>query len=351
MRMGNRFDALRLVAALGVFVSHGVFLYALWMPVPFPGHSLGSLSVYVFFFISGYLVCQSWMREPGWRAFWVKRLARVFPGLVVSVALTVFVLGWAVTALPSAAYWSARGTWLNLANNAAGLATVQTLPGVFESNPFARAVNGSLWTIRYELTMYGVLASLAWAARGCRWVHPVAACTLAVLWSVARTQGWDAGLEAGGGWFASVFRWRDFCGFGVPFFAGCTFAVYEVRARSWMLVVALVGALVAFQAGSDVLRQVAVWVLVACGIFFVAFAGRMGLHAAGRGRVDLSYGVYIYAFPIQQAMTELCLRQGWPLAVCMSLALALTLALAWLSWHCVERPCIWEARRWSQGVR
>ena len=50
--MGNRFDALRLAAALGVFASHGVFLYALRLPVPFAGHSLGSLSVYVFFFIN-----------------------------------------------------------------------------------------------------------------------------------------------------------------------------------------------------------------------------------------------------------------------------------------------------------
>ena len=63
-----------------------------------------------------------------------------------------------MTTLPSADYLSAPLTWLNLANNAAALATVQTLPGVFESNPFARAVNGSLWTIRYELLMYLVLA-------------------------------------------------------------------------------------------------------------------------------------------------------------------------------------------------
>ena len=155
--MANRFDLLRLTAALAVLFAHGDFLYRLHLPVPFVGHSLGSLAVYVFFFISGYLVCQSWRREPALGAFWVKRLARVFPGLVVAVVFSVAVLGWAVTTLPSAAYWQAPGTWLNLLNNAAGLATVQTLPGVFESNPFARAVNGSLWTIRYELAMYALL--------------------------------------------------------------------------------------------------------------------------------------------------------------------------------------------------
>ena len=129
--MANHFDLLRLAAALAVFAAHGDFLYRLHLPVPFPGHSLGSLAVYVFFFISGYLVCQSWRRQPMWGAFWLKRLVRVFPGLVVAVAFSVFVLGWAVTTIPSAAYWQSPETWLNFFNNAASVATVQTLPGVF----------------------------------------------------------------------------------------------------------------------------------------------------------------------------------------------------------------------------
>ena len=52
--MPNRFDLLRLAAALAVLLAHGDFLYRLHLPVPFVGHSLGSLAVYVFFFISGY---------------------------------------------------------------------------------------------------------------------------------------------------------------------------------------------------------------------------------------------------------------------------------------------------------
>ena len=350
--MGNRFDALRLAAALAVFASHGVFLYALRLPVPFAGHSLGSLSVYVFFFISGYLVCQSWVRAPAWRVFWVKRLARIFPGLVVAVVFSVVVVGWAVTTLPTAQYWSAPGTWLNLANNAAGLATVQTLPGVFESNPFARTVNGSLWTIRYELMMYGVLAVLAWIGRGCRWVYPAAAVMLAALWGCARLGRWDAALEAGGGWWAEVFRWQDFCGFGVPFFLGSTFAVFAVRVRHWMGVAALLPIGGALWAGSDAVRQLAVWSLVALGTFYMAHAAVPVQAGAGggRGRVDLSYGVYIYAFPVQQAVTQWSLQHGWPLWACMATSLALVLALAWGSWFTVERPWIAWAQRCIKRV-
>lgn len=348
---GNHFDLLRLVAALGVFAAHGDFLYRLQLPVPFPGHSLGSLAVYVFFFISGYLVCLSWSREPEWAAFWIKRAMRIFPGLVVAVAFSVFVLGWAVTTLPSADYWHAPGTWINFANNAVGLASVQTLPGVFESNPFARTVNGSLWTIRYEVAMYLLLAALAWTARGCRWVYPLAALVFALLWALARLGHWDAAVEAAGGPVADLFRWSDWCSFGVVFFTGSTWAAYCVRPRLWMAVAALLATAGAVYADSELLRQIAVWVCITCGTFYAAHAGNPGVQRGGRGRVDLSYGVYIYAFPIQQAVTALCLRHGWSFSVCLVLSIVPIVLLSLLSWYGVERPCIRLAQQWLRARR
>ncbi|CAN7224930.1 acyltransferase [Acidovorax sp. Leaf78] len=348
---GNRFDLLRLMAALAVFVAHGDFLYRLHLPVPFPGHSLGSVAVYVFFFVSGYLVCQSWDREPDWRAFGVKRAMRIFPGLMVAVLFSVFVLGWAVTTLPSSVYWGSGSTWLNVVNNALGLATVQTLPGVFESNPFARAVNGSLWTIRYELAMYLILATMAMAARGRRWVYPLAVCILVLGWEAARQGRWDAGIEAGGGLLADAFRWRDFCGFGVPFFVGAWWAAYGVRPRVWMALAALVSAVAALTLQSEWLRQISVWALVACGTFYAAHAGTAREGPRQRERTDISYGVYIYAFPVQQAVTAVCLRQGWPLSACLALSLLPVLGLALMSWFWVERPCIRAAHRWLRARR
>ncbi|MDR0224930.1 MAG: acyltransferase [Burkholderiaceae bacterium] len=341
---GNRFDMLRLTAALAVLVAHGEFLYRLSLPEPFAGHSLGSLAVYVFFFMSGYLVMHSWSREPAWHAFWAKRLMRIFPGLVMAVVFSVFVIGWAMTSLPFADYWRSPQTWNHLFNNMTAQATVQTLPGVFESNPFAYTVNGSLWTLRYELAMYLALVVLAWCARGRRWVHPLVAVVLAVLWQLARVRGWDQGLEAVHTPLADMFRWRDFCGFGVPFFLGSTMAAYGVVHRPWMALAALALAGVALVTSSTMSRQVAVWGLVALACFYLAHAGREA--GRRRWRVDLSYGVYIYAFPVQQALTAVALREGWSLGLCLLLSLALTLVLAWLSWHAVERPAMLMAQRW-----
>lgn len=125
---------------------------------------------------------------------------------------------------------------------------MQVLPGVFESNPFARTVNGSLWTIRYELAMYALLCVLAVGSRGCRMVYPLGAWLLAFLWVVARQGQWDQQLGAMQGYFAELFRWGDFCGFGVYFFAGATFASYGVKHQAWMAGVAVASGIVAFYA-------------------------------------------------------------------------------------------------------
>lgn len=348
--MGNRWDALRLAAALGVFFAHALALYQLRGLEPVPGHSLGALSVAVFFFISGNLVWQSWQRAPQWGVFWRKRLLRIFPGLAVAVLLTVGVLGWAVTKVSSAHYWQAPLTWLHLLNNLTALATVQTLPGVFESNPFARAVNGSLWTIRYELAMYALLALLGLAARGRRWVYPALAAGLALWWILATMPTGKAWMGTGLG---DVLLWRDFAGLGVCFFLGSSFAAYAVRPRGWMALAALAAAGLAWTTPNDLVRQGAVWGMLAWGVFYVAYAGiapapePTSAPSAPRGRVDVSYGVYIYAFPLQQAVTEWSLRHNQPLAVCVGVSLVLVLVLAGASWFGVERPCI----RWGQRAR
>ena len=343
--MNNRFDTVRLAAALAVFGAHGVVLYQLTVLEPFRGHSLGALAVGVFFFVSGYLVCQSWMRSPSWQVFWRKRMLRIFPGLLVAVTLTVCLLGPWWTTWPLHDYWRAPATWWHWVNNAFAMATLQTLPGVFEHNPFARAVNGSLWTIRYELAMYMLLACAAWLGRGVRWVFPALAAAMALLWLSAITWPWDAALQVqlqDSPW--DVLRLRDAGAFGVPFFIGSSFAAYRVRPGHWMGAVAVLGMTLAWGSEATVLRQAGVWALLTCGTFYLAHVGLDAHLPTSRERVDLSYGVYIYAFPIQQAATQWCLQQGWPLAGCLALALVAVLGLAWLSWHVVEHPCI----RWVQ---
>lgn len=346
-RHPNQFNILRLLAALAVLASHGLFLYRLELPVPFAGHSLGAVAVYVFFFISGYLVAQSWERSRGPFDFAAKRVGRIYPGLIVSTLFSVVVIGALVTTVPLSAYWGDRGTWLNLANNMAGISTVQVLPGVFEHNPFARAVNGSLWTIRYELLMYALLGLMAWVrAQRHRWAYAVCAGALALIWWAGSTQGWPAARPGWTGWLLETWSPAQITMLGVYFFVGSAFARLRVRHHwgwGWLGVLALIGARSGTQ---QQWIQLALWVGIPSLTFYLAWAGRHIVSASSsvsawlRPQADLSYGVYIYAFPIQQAVTQWSLANGWSLMACLSLSLVATVGMAAFSWFWVEKPAL-----------
>ena len=341
----NNFNLLRLLAALAVLWSHSGFLYRLHLDVPFAGHSLGAVAVYVFFFISGYLIAQSWARSDGWLDFAVKRLARIFPGLMVAAVFAVAVVGATMTSWAQVDYWASPVTWTHLVNNAFGLATVQVLPGVFEHNPFAFAVNGSLWTIRYELTMYFLLALVSsLGAFGVRWGFGVVVLGLAVTWLLATFLGWPEAPAAAPGWLNELWSVKQICALGVYFFIGSAFARMNWRAHWWTGLLGVVALLLAHWSASAMLIQIFLWVGVSCTTFFLAFWGRG--RTKGRPHEDLSYGVYIYAFPIQQAVTQVCLANGWSLATCVGLSLVLTLFLAAVSWFFVEKPALAFTRRW-----
>ena len=350
----NNFNLLRLLAAVAVLFSHGGFLYRLQMPVPFVGHSLGAFAVCVFFFISGYLIAQSWERSSDGVDFAAKRLGRIYPGLVVATLFSIVVVGAAMTTWSQADYWSSTVTWTNLLNNSAGLATVQVLPGVFEHNPFARAVNGSLWTIRYELGMYLLLALVAClGARRLLGTYVLTALILAAIWGLGMSRQWPGAPESAPEWFKQLWSWKDMTSLGVYFFIGSAFAAARLKSH-WVLAVVGVAALVLARWSSSILWvQPLLWIGVSCATFYLAFFGVAWMK--GRPHADISYGTYIYAFPIQQAVTEISLARGWSLAVCLALSLVITLVLATVSWFWVEKPAIawtraWLGRRKAQAI-
>src|SRR5690348_4770379 len=106
----NNFDAVRLLAALSVVFSHS-FLIAEgseaseWF-VRVTGNQcvLGLVGVFVFFIISGYLVTESWCRNPLPAGFALRRALRIYPGLLVNVLVCALLIGPVVSSLPLAAY-------------------------------------------------------------------------------------------------------------------------------------------------------------------------------------------------------------------------------------------------------
>lgn len=107
----NAFDFLRIFAASAVLYSHSYALYGLPEPYPLPGQTYGSLAVALFFSISGFLVCQSWMNDPSFSRFFIRRALRIFPGLLVVVILTALVIGPLFTTLTLQEYFASGTAW------------------------------------------------------------------------------------------------------------------------------------------------------------------------------------------------------------------------------------------------
>ena len=150
-RDGDNFAAIRIAAAILVVFGHSFPLTGGHGP-SYLGSAVSTLAVKVFFVISGYLISNSWSRDPHFGRYLVRRILRIFPALIVLCFLTVFLAGPVLTTLSVREYFSSEATWRYFSNLL--LLPNYSLPGVFDQNIYVGAVNGSLWTLPVEFSMY-----------------------------------------------------------------------------------------------------------------------------------------------------------------------------------------------------
>jgi peptidoglycan/LPS O-acetylase OafA/YrhL len=297
------------------------------------GLSLGELGVSIFFVISGFLIAMSLERVGALSTYLANRCLRILPGLAVALALTAFVLGPLVTRLPASAYFSAPQTWAYVARNLVLYPVTYRLPGVFEHTPYPEAVNGSLWTLRLEFSLYLLLPALA-AARlaGRRGLAAVAG--LAALAFVAAVALGPRAPAVG------LIGARN----AYLFLAGS--ALYAWREALWLRSWVALAAAAGFALAMAPLRLFAPGLELVLPLIVVGLGLRPapGLRSAARFG-DFSYGIYIYAFPLQQALMQAFGPARLPIPVFLLASLACAVPLAAFSWWCVERPALSLKRR------
>ncbi|HEY3646067.1 MAG TPA: acyltransferase [Gammaproteobacteria bacterium] len=323
----NNYLLLRLVAALLVIYGHSYGITKLPGQMDLIQRLLrftyaGGVGVDAFFVISGFLVTASYLNRRDWSEFMKARCLRIFPGLIVCVLAMVFLLGPVVTTLPALQYLTSGELYDFLFRNITLMSLHFRLPGVFENLP-AEGVNGSLWTLPAEFSLYLLLS--VFGVTGIlyrrRWYGLLLlACCVAAI-----------GLCLEVHFFADRVRYLRLV---VLFAAGSAMRVYDDRIPmgNWIFAALSVGAALwyrhpGFQYGYTL------WLIYA--VFWVAYVPN--LHFFNR-MGDYSYGLYIYAFPIEQT-----LRQYIPAIRPLELfccASFLTLGCAMLSWHFVEHPAL-----------
>lgn len=322
----NSFDLLRFFAAALVLYSHQHVLLGRVEPDVFGWTTFGGLGVSIFFFLSGFLVWSSWARDPDIRRFFVRRSLRIFPALWFVVLFSVLVLGPLLSRLAVPEYFASHETWRYL--SALGLVIRLGLPGVFVDNPYPAALNGSLWTLPVEFLCYVTVALIG--TTGLVWRNWIMALSLGLTVIAAAF-----GALLLGSRFVSHLEMVSIFWWGVMY--GYVRARPASEVREWALVISI--ALLAFLLlGGRGSERTGVLILAAA---LVVAAQHLPWGARLTDRLgDLSYGMYIFAFPVQQIVVELGRDRGWSFTTHLGLSFLVTSVLAYVSWHALERPAL-----------
>ena len=319
----NNFNLIRIVAALVVLVTHSFALVGESI-----GMTIGLIAVDVFFIVSGFLVTASLLTRQSTIEFLWARALRILPALLVMLLLTVFVLGPFFTSLPLSSYFSDRTTYDYLLKcSTLFTGVVYKLPGVFNNNPYRSAVNGSLWTMPYEVKMYAILA-VVWLILRMTGKYRSNIFKLAV---VAYALSSGIYIIAGHFYFPSV---SYFAKLSFMFFTGAAFYVLKEHihfSRSLFLLI-LIAISSAIQ--HEHMFYVVYMLSIAYLVFFLAYIPSGYIRKYNLAG-DYSYGIYIYAFPVQQSVAALFPEVSVVYMILISAAA--TILLGAISWHLLER--------------
>ncbi|MDR5698327.1 acyltransferase family protein [Agromyces aerolatus] len=330
----NNFTFVMLAAATLVSVRHSAILLG-------PDASTAVLSglppigIYVLFAVSGYLVAGSWRRRPGAGRYLVERAARIFPGLIAVVLVTVFLVGPLTSEFAVDAYLRDVGTWEYLLNLL--LNPQYGLPGVFWQNSWSAAVNGVLWSIPAQVLAYLTVPLVGLARRGTpralTWLVLAAAVAVASL--LPETHDvivWGNAMQ-------------PVCDILPCFFVGAALRELPRSPGAWVGVPALV-AYTAITVFSPEPIHLASWVLLPVAAVGIGRSSFPVIRSAGRWG-NPAFGVFLTGFLIQQVLIAgFGNSTAW-----VSLVLTLVLAFAFGSilLVMVERPTIRLVQRWTRG--
>jgi peptidoglycan/LPS O-acetylase OafA/YrhL len=322
----NNFNLLRIIAAIAVLISH-TWLVALGpdatepLQVELKGITLGTLSVMAFFSISGFFITRSFEGRISLASFLQARCLRLFPALIVVLAVTVLVAGvWLTTEVPGLFWREAPEYYMR---NLTLFFLKYDLPGVFMENPYGPAINGSLWTLNYEVLCYtgvvlcGVMGVLT---------RPNYFVFVLICFAAAYTANSTYTFHS---------RIYNLMTLGLPFVIGMSFWVWR-SAIPLSATFAVFLLIITFFCRETSLFRPLIVLFLSYTVFVVGYA-KIPVLAAYNRVGDYSYGTYIYAFPIQQTLASYGIVT--PLAN-MALALPLTLFCAVMSWHLVEAPAM-----------
>lgn len=335
----NNFPIIRLTAAVFVFTGHMGMIMGGQPPLlgGFPLHELG---VGMLFLISGYLITKSWLSDPDPLRFAVRRFLRLWPPFAVLVLLMAFVAGPLLSTLGPGNYFQ-NSCYMGYLRNLR-FYIVYALPGVFTDLPLPNSMNGSLWTMPVEASLY-VLTPLLLKLLRVKGHPRVSFYIAAVLTGTAvgtdiflRFFYPDARTVVYGTELISSYHLIVF------YIIGIFFTYKEARALLNMQVGCVAMCLMLLtQFSSAPLQHLAMYLVFPYFILSIVFTPAPVFSQLDR-KMELSYGIYLYGFFFQQLTVYLRGLYGWELTYMEALLISAvpTLLAAVLSYYLIEKPSI-----------
>ncbi|MBD5118189.1 MAG: acyltransferase [Clostridiales bacterium] len=292
----NNLNIIRFIAALLVILGHCYLLSGEVQSVG-PLYKLtgqpysGSLAVCAFFFFSGFLINKSVQKGCGLLSFCRDRCIRIIPSLAIVVILCAFVLGPCITTYSLAEYLTNAQTYQYLLNITV-VAPKYNLPGVFETNICGSSVNGSLWTLRVEFLCY-IICYILWKAglseqkRAKYLIPPFLVAYFTSCYGVfAAAPSVRAALRA--------------CGM---FYCGMIYYTYRESIRIDRMPALLCAAGMVISIAVH-LYDIGLLLCLPYVLVYLAFGTKIKWSSFG-AKAEISYGIYLCAYPIQQTVTML----------------------------------------------
>jgi peptidoglycan/LPS O-acetylase OafA/YrhL len=332
--MQNNFTFLRFLFALFVVVTHSFPLAGI-----FTGDYLNTLTngqaefSYIglsgFFIISGYLCFQSLERCKTLRDYYWKRALRIFPGLFVVLLLTV-VLGVFVYESSVGDYLVNSSMWTYLPANMSIVKQQLTIDGIFTDNPYNPTINGSLWSLEYEVIFYIWLSALVFFPRKVK----------IILLSVAVTtliSSYIFFMDEVGSHKYMFLNGKLMLEFGPYFFGGALLSLLRIeQIRQRGLVLICLSLALAVACYLNYFTPAKFFILPPL-VLLIATASANAVSRMIERTGDLSYGIYIYAFPIQQTLMHFFNFSSLEL---MITSIPLSVLAGYASWHLIEKRCL-----------
>jgi peptidoglycan/LPS O-acetylase OafA/YrhL len=340
---GNNIGLLRLVLASLVIISHAPQMIdgdARREPMTMIVHttaSFGGLAVEGFFLLSGYLITKSMLSTGAVGPYMVRRVLRIWPAYLAAFLISVFCLSPLLGGAP----------WRHLGRTFAALAVMRappTYPGLLKGLPYP-VLNGSMWTIAYEFRCYVMVALMfmlgllrrKWLCLGLA-VLLIAGMIAETVPSVAQRLytilPFHLTFVLGDAWQTI----RLTAAFAVGM---CAYLFWD-RVSGWLngWTVAACAVAMVLLLFVQPLAEAGMITFGAVVLFWLAMVARLGVLQRINDRWDISYGVYLYGWPV--ATTILYFHRDIGPATLAVTALLVSGACGAASW--------WGLERWAKNL-